>query len=350
MTTRPIRLDAVAHLAPQVGITAAAEAVGLPRSAVYRARQEPRPPSESRRRPANALTPEERQAVVALLTSERFVDLAPRAVYATLLDDGDYRCSWSTMYRILRAEQLVGERRAQRQHPPYQRPELLATQPRQLWSWDITLLRGPGRSVYYYLYMIIDVYSRYIVGWMVMECERAELAEQLIAQTCQQQGISRDQLTLHADRGSSMTSRSVAQLLADLGVQKTHSRPHVSNDNPYSEAQFKTLKYRPDYPDRFGCIEDARSWVRAFVRWYNHEHRHTGLALLTPATVHCGQVAAVQAARQAVLTAAYTAHPARFSRPPQPGQVPEAVWINPPRQPSLDVPPELEQTTDQIRP
>jgi putative transposase len=235
------------------------------------------------------------------------------------------------MYRILASTHEVRERRDQLRRPTYTKPELLATRPRELWSWDITKLKGPTKWTYYYLYVILDVFSRYVVGWMISERETAELAEAFIAETCAKEEIAPDQLTLHADRGSAMTSKSVAQLLSDLGVTKTHSRPHVSNDNPYSEAQFKTLKYRPGFPDQFGSLVDARAWARPFFQWYNHEHHHSGIGLLTPATVHCGQAAETIAARQQVLVTAYQAHPERFVRGrPRPPVLPTAVWINPP--------------------
>ena len=235
------------------------------------------------------------------------------------------------MYRILNEHQLVSERRNQLRHPTYTKPELLATGPNQLWSWDITKLRGPTKWTYYYLYVILDVYSRYVPGWLIAEHESARLAEHLIAETCAKQAIVPDQLTLHADRGSAMRSKPVALLLADLGVTKTHSRPYVSNDNPYSEAQFKTMKYRPGYPDRFGSIQDARAWARPFFHWYNHEHYHSGLALLTPATVHYGHAQAVLEQRQETLQAAFAAHPERFVRgAPRPPSLPSEVWINKP--------------------
>jgi len=237
-----------------------------------------------------------------------------------------------TMYRILDKNTEVRERRNQLQHPNYVKPELLATQPNQLWSWDITKLLGPAKWTYYYLYDIMDVFSRYVVGWLIAEREAASLAETLIAETCLRQNILPGQLTVHADRGSSMTSRPVALLMADLGVTKTHSRPHVSNDNPFSEAQFKTLKYRPDYPARFGCQPDARGWAQDFFQWYNYEHHHTALGLLTPADVHFGRTQAVLAQRQQVLTAAYLKNPERFVQgQPKPPQLPQAVWINPPK-------------------
>ncbi len=235
------------------------------------------------------------------------------------------------MYRILRANDEVRERRNQLQHPAYVKPELLATGPNQLWSWDITKLRGPVTWTYYYLYVILDVYSRYVVGWLIAERESEELAHELIQETCLKQGISPGQLTIHADHGSAMIAKSVAQLLMDLGVVKSHSRPHVSDDNPYSEAQFKTMKYRPDYPERFGCLADARAWVQAFFTWYNHEHHHTGIGLLTPTIVHYGQTPQVLAQRQDTLARAYAAHPERFVKgPPVPAPLPPAVWINPP--------------------
>ena len=326
-------MEAVEQLAPTAGVAAVCQALGVPRSRIYRARRRTPVPVASalRTKSARALSPEEAALVREALNSERFQDCAPREVYATLLDEGTYLCSWRTMYRILDAHAEVRERRDQLRHPSYTKPELLTTQPNQLWSWDITKLKGPAPWTYYYLYMILDVYSRCIVGWMIMERECATLAEELIADTCAKEGIPPEQLTLHADRGSAMTSKTVAQLLADLGVTKTHSRPHVSNDNPYSEAQFKTLKYRPGFPEQFGSLADARTWMRQFVPWYNYEHRHTGIGLLTPATVHHGQAPAVLGARQQVLATAYAAHPERFVRgAPHAPELPPAVWINPP--------------------
>lgn len=326
--------DAVDELAKTVGVAEACRVLGVPRSSHYRARQMSEalaPAAKERPAPPRALSAEERTIVRDLLNSARFQDCAPRQVYATLLDEQTYLCSWRTMYRILAASGEVQERRDQLRNPTYTKPELLATQPRELWSWDITKLKGPAKWTYFYLYVIMDVFSRYVVGYMITERENAELAEAFIAETCAKEGIGRDQLTLHADRGSAMTSKSVAQLLADLGVTKTHSRPHVSNDNPYSESQFKTMKYRPDYPAQFGSLADARAWAREFFQWYNHEHHHSGIGLLTPATVHYGQAVETIAARQEVLLAAYEAHPERFVRgTPKPPALPVAVWINPP--------------------
>jgi putative transposase len=267
-----------------------------------------------------------------MLHEPRFVDLAPAEVYATLLDEGRYLCSERTMYRLLAAHDEVRERRNQLRHPRYAAPELLARRPNELWSWDITKLLGPAKWTYFYLYVMLDVFSRYVVGWMVAHRESATLAERFIRQTCARQGITRHQLTIHADRGPAMTSKPVALLLADLGVTKTHARPHVSNDNPFSEAQFKTLKYRPAFPERFGSIQDVRAHCDVFFAWYNTEHRHSALGLLTPADVHCGLAQDRAAARATVLAAAYAAHPERFPRGlPQPLTCPHEVWINRPK-------------------
>ena len=323
-------MKAVEQLSQHTSVSAACEALGVPRSSFYRARQ---PQSEPRPHPPpdRALTPEEKEAVRQTLNSERFQDSAPRQVYATLLDEGEYLCSWRTMYRVLEEYKEVRERRDQLRHPQYTKPELLATASNQLWSWDITKLKGPAKWTYYYLYTILDVFSRYVPGWLIAKCESATLAKQLITASCAKQGVERDQLTLHADRGSAMISKTVAQLLADLGVTKTHSRPYVSNDNPYSEAQFKTMKYRPSFPERFGSLQDARAWARPFFHWYNHEHYHSGLSLLTPVTVHYGQAQAVLEQRQTVLQAAYAAHPERFVRgEPRVPSLSVEVWINKP--------------------
>ena len=293
------------------------------------ARREP-VPHRDRAQP-RALTAPERQAILDALHSPRFADLAPGEVWAILLDEGVYLGSQSTFYRLLRAAGETRERRRQATHPAAVKPELLATGPNQVWSWDITKLHGPAKWTYYYLYVILDIYSRYAVGWMLAPRESAALAEKLISDTCAKQHIGRGQLTIHADRGSSMTSKPVAFLLADLGITQSHSRPHVSNDNPYSEAQFKTLKYRPCFPARFTSIEHARAHCQEFFPWYNDEHRHSGLGLHTAADVHHGDAAAVQAARAGVLAAAYHEHPERFvSKPPEPPKIPAPSWINPP--------------------
>ena len=288
-------------------------------------------PEQADRVGPRALSPDERQAVREVLYSERFVDHAPPEVYATLLDEGVYLCSIRTMYRLLKEKSSSGERRRQASHPVYARPELLATRPNELWSWDITKLRGEVKGSYFHLYVILDVFSRYVVGWMIASHESAVLAEQLIAESAFKQGISTGQLTLHADRGSSMRSKPVALLLEDLGITKTHSRPHVSNDNPFSESAFKTLKYRPSFPARFASIEEARAFCVEFFGWYNQEHHHGGLALLTPSMVHHGQACSVIAARNATLAVAFALHPERFAKGlPVHAPVPDAVWINAP--------------------
>jgi putative transposase len=328
---------AVADLAPHVGLKAACGAFGLNRGFVYRERAGhraigPRRAPPARPRPPLALSSAEQELLLAVLDSERFADVAPPTVYATLLDEGRYHGSIRTMYRLLTARNQGGERRNQRLHPVYAKPELLAVRPNEVWSWDITKLKGPAKWVYFHLYVILDIFSRYVVGWMVAQRESAELAEQLIAETLQKEDIAPGTLTLHADRGTSMRSKPVAALLIDLEVAKTHSRPHVSDDNPYSEAQFKTLKYRPDFPERFGSIEDARAHCQQFFRWYNLEHRHGGIGLMTPAAVHEGTAAAMRAQRALTLDAAFAAHPLRFKGiAPKPPALPTAAWINPPK-------------------
>jgi putative transposase len=329
-------MDAVTQLCPTVGIESACDALGVARASFYRLRPllGPRPtavPSVVLRRPtpARALSEEERHTVRALLNCERFQDCAPAAIQATLLDEGQYLCSTRTMYRVLEQDGATRERRDQLTHPAYQKPELLATASNQLWSWDITKLRGHAKWTYFYLYVILDVFSRYVVGWMVAPREGAELAKKLIEETCEKQNIQAGQLTVHADRGSSMRSKPVAFLLADLSITKTHSRPYTSNDNPYSESQFRTLKYRPEFPDRFGCIQDSRAFCQTFFPWYNDQHRHSGIGMMTPAMVHYGLAPVIRENRQLVLDTAYAAHPERFvRRPPTPLQLPKEVWIN----------------------
>jgi putative transposase len=334
------------QLAETIGVSAACQALDVVRSSLYRARPSSKAdPKPERLASPRALPPAEKEEVRKVLNSVRFADQAPREVYASLMDEGQYLCSWRTMYRILDENQEVQERRNQLRHPNYTKPELLATHPNQLWSWDITKLLGPAKWTYYYLYTILDVFSRYSVGWLIAEHESASLAQELIAATCVRQGIQPQQLTIHADRGSSMTSKPVALLMADLGVTKTHSRPHVSNDNPFSEAQFKTLKYRPDYPERFGCQTDARTWASEFFRWYNYEHHHTAIGLLTPAQVHFGRAQAVLDQRQQVLQVAYQKNPERFVKGLSvPAPLPTAVWINPPKALALPEPPPSSQS------
>lgn len=327
-------LAAVQELAQKIPVSAACEAFGLARSTLYRLRQEPTAKAPAPRTSAHhrALSGDERSQVLDVLHSQRFQDSPPRQVWATLLDEGEHLCSVSTMYRLLQEQGESQERRDQRTHPAYARPELLATAPNQLWSWDITWLRGPQRLSYYYLYVILDVFSRYAVGWMVAEEESADLAQRLIAESCRKWAIQPNSLTLHSDRGAPMTSKPVAQLLEDLGVGKSHSRPYTSDDNPFSEAQFKTMKYRPDYPDRFQDLDQAHTWAVAFFDWYNNDHHHSSLGLMTPEMVFFGRSAQIIEARSQVLQNAYARHPERFVQGlPQPPHLPAAVWINPPR-------------------
>ena len=331
----------IAHaktLAETVGIKEACSSLEVSRATYYR-REKPKLTLvvTEKSPPPLALSAAERNAVVTLLDSPRFSDRAPAAVYAELLDDGHYFCSIRTMYRLLASRNEVRERRAQVQRTAYIKPELLATAPNQLWSWDITKLHGPAKWTYYYLYVILDVFSRYVVGWMIAHREQKSLAVALIEATCVKQGIQPGQLTIHADRGSSMKSKPVAFLMADLGVTKSHSRPHVSDDNPYSEAQFKTMKYHASFPEKFGSIQDARGFGRCFFPWYNGEHRHSGLGLMTPSDVHHGLAALKRDLRCEVLEAAFAAHPQRFKgRLPVPPALPMEAWINKPCQ-TIDV-------------
>ena len=331
-------MDGVDYLEAWVGVVRACAALGVNRARVYRVRARrchlsgahvrrgPRP------RPPLALSAVEREVMLQVLNSERFADMAPASIHATLLDEGRYLGSVRTMYRLLASADAVRERRNQLTHPVYTKPELLATGACEVWSWDITKLKGPAKWTCFHLYVILDIFSRYVVGWMIAVREDAELAEQLIADTVAKQNIAPGTLTLHADRGTSMRSKAVAQLLVDLDVTKTHSRPHVSDDNPYSEAQFRTLKYRPDFPSRFGSIEDARTHCQRFFDWYNTSHRHSGIGFMTPETVHYGRAAEAHKQRAAALDAAFDRHPKRFKGvAPQPPALPTAAWINPPK-------------------
>jgi putative transposase len=327
--------DAITELTPILGsVRAACKAAGRPQANHYRRHRrsaKPDKPVRDRKPQPRALTPAERATVRAVLNSPTFVDMAPASVYHQLLDEGVHLCSPSTMYRILHAHDEVRERRRQAVHPARVKPELVATQPNRCWSWDITKLHGPAKWSYYHLYVIIDIYSRYVVGWLLADAESKDLAEKLLADTIAKQQINRNQLTIHADNGSSMASKPVAFLLADLGVTKSHSRPHTSNDNPYSESQFRTLKYRPDFPDRFGSIIDARAFCQQFFTWYNTEHYHSGIAWLHPFDVHHGRSETVRAVRTEVLNAAYARNADRFvNKPPKPAALPTTAWINKP--------------------
>jgi putative transposase len=323
-------MQGVEFLVPIVGIVAACIALGMNRARYYRALK-PKAAPKPRPRPARALSDEERARVLAKLDSDEFMDKAPAQVYAKLLEDGEYLCSPRTMYRVLAANAQVRERRAQRQHPAYTKPQLVATAPNQVWTWDITKLPGPTKGTYFALYVILDLYSRYIVGWQVARRESAAVYQELVRACCKEQGVVSEQLTIHSDRGSPMTAKSTALLYVDLGIAKSHSRPYTSNDNPYSESNFRTLKYRPDMPEQLGSLEHARQVVRALVDWYNDEHYHVGLALLHPVDVHYGRADDIVAARQRVLEEAHARHPERFvrGRPTQKAP-PAAAWINPP--------------------
>jgi putative transposase len=329
-------------LGADVGIKSACNALNISRATLYRDMEKAVAGEQAptkRPAPPLALSEPEKQSVLDVLHSERFCDKAPRQVYAAMIDEGSYLCSVvRTMYRLLTAEHGdVKERRRHVKRPAYVKPELLATGPNQVWSWDITKLKGPVKWNYFHLYVILDIYSRYVVGWMIAHREQDALAKQLIKESCVKQNISPYQLTIHADRGSSMKSKTVAHLLADLGVTKTHSRPHVSNDNPYSEAQFKTLKYCPEFPYRFGSIQDARAFGRNFFIWYNKEHYHTGIALMTPEQVHYGMADYIYQQRSVVLEAAFRRNPSRFKNVmPSPLILPKAVWINPPSTQKLE--------------
>jgi putative transposase len=314
------------------GVQPTCEALGISRATYYRRKRQPADPPESKRFPPRKLSDEEEQAVLSELNSERFMDMGVPSVYTTLLDEGRYTCSQRSMYRILHRNQQVRDRRHDRTHPIYQKPELLATGPNQVWSWDITRIKGPKPWIFYHLYVVIDVFSRYVVAWTISDHESGEQARALIEAACQRQGVTGEGLTIHSDRGKAMRSKNLADLLGELGVKRSFSRPHVSNDNPYSESQFKTLKYHASYPERFGSLEDARGHMRAFFKWYNTEHRHSGIAMMTPETVHVGRTEHVLKQRKQTLQKAYQRNPERFvNGEPQPRQVPDQVWINQPK-------------------
>lgn len=324
-------MAAVEELSEVVGVRRACETLGVSRASYYRSRK-----ATTSRKPSvipRALTQKEREVVRETINSERFMDKSPREIYATLLDEETYVCSVRTMYRILEEDSATKERRDQLRHPAYAKPELLATNPNQVWSWDITKLLGPEKWTHFHLYVILDIFSRYVVGWTLAHRESSEIASHLIRESIEKQQVLADQLTIHSDRGPSMSSQTVAQLLGTLGVTKSHSRPHVSNDNPFSESQFKTLKYCPQFPKHFGGFDDALTFCRSFFRWYNDEHYHSSIGLLTPSSLHHGEAEVILRTRQQTLQAAYQAHPERFVHgQPMPAKIPEAVWINPPIQ------------------
>ncbi len=320
----------VQELAVQIGKAKACRVLNVPRSSYYRFGQS-RPTQGPRPRPARALSCGEQQQVLDVLRGERFVDCAPVAVWATLLDEGVYYCSTRTIYRLLKAHGEVRERRDHLRHPHYSKPELLAQGPNQVWTWDITELRGPVKYQRYYLYVILDLYSRYVVAWMVAEVQSYELAQELINQAIEREGIVPGQLTIHSDRGATMIAKPLGFMLADLGILKSHSRPHCCNDNPFVESHFRTLKYRPEFPDRFGSLSNARQFCRPFFDWYHHQHRHSGLGWMSPESVHHGKAQGIRQRRQEVLDEAYARTPKRFvGKPPQAPKLPAKVWINPP--------------------
>lgn len=329
-------MAAVVALTPGSGLTmAVCTALEVSRASVHRHRVAllaPPRAAKQRHPVARALPERERDQVLAHLRTPRFSDQTPAEVYATLLDEGVYLCSIRTMYRILAAHGEVAERRRQRRHPVYQKPELLAEAPNQVWSWDITKLMGPVKWSYFYLYVILDIFSRRVVGWRIEHAESAVQFKALFQDAMEKHAVPPDQLTLHADRGGPMKAKATALMLVDLCVIKSHSRPHTSNDNPFSEAHFKTLKYQPEFPKRFQTIDEARAFCRRFFAWYNQDHHHAGIGLMTPNQIHFGQADALYAARQITLDAAFLSTPERFVRqPPKPPQVPTAVWINPPK-------------------
>lgn len=327
-------MNAAFEISPYVGKKTACEAFDIARASFYRYHSgNTNRKKTSFKRPPLALNQDEKIKILDILHSEKYQDKAPYQIYAGLLDEGIYHCSIRTMYRILSEEHDgVKERRRQVQRRNHIKPELLATGPNQVWSWDITKLKSVNKWTYFYLYVIMDIFSRYVVGWMVAHREKTALAKRLIEESCQKQGITRDQLTLHADRGASMKSKGVSQLLADLGVTKTHSRPHVSNDNPYSEAQFKTLKYCPEFPGQFGSIQDSRRFCQDFFHYYNREHYHSGIGLVTPEQLHYGQADKIYTNRSKVLVEAFNRNPARFKgRLPIPPELPDSAWINKPK-------------------
>ncbi len=323
-------METVREMGPRLGIAPTCAALGLPRATYYRCLK-PAMPRAPRALPKHALSTTERQSVLAALHEDRFIDHAPTEIYAQLLDEGQHLCSIRTMYRVLAENEEVRERRRQRLHPVYKKPELVATAPNQVWSWDITKLLGPATWTYYYLYVLLDIFSRYVVGWLVAEAESADLAKRLIAESCARQNIEPGKLIIHMDRGPAMRSKTLAQTLATLGVIKSHSRPHVSDDNPFSESQFKTLKSRPDFPARFGSLPHSETHCQDFFPWYNNEHHHVALGLMTPHDIHHGLARDKWNRRAQTLIAKYVAHPERFPRGvPVPPPLPVAAWINKP--------------------
>ena len=344
---------AAQELAGATGITAACRALAVPRATYYRRQlpvAEPKPRSP---RPLNhrRISDEERVNIRAVLNSESFMDKAPEQVFAILCEQDKYLASVRTMYRVLAEAKQVRERRNRRRHPVHTMPRLVAKGPNEVWSWDITKLKGPVKGLWFMLYVVLDIFSRYVVGWLLAERENAKLAQHLLRETMCKQGIEPGQLTVHQDRGSPMRAKSTRQLLDDLGATQSYSRPRVSNDNPFSESHFGTLKQRPELPERLGSEQHGRQVIRELYRWYNHEHHHSGIVMLTPSQVHHGLADKVLAQRHAVRLAAFEAHPERFiNGPPRLETLPEEVWINPPADdPSAEMPPGLLGCAEEVR-
>ena len=326
-------MDAAVEIIADVGVQPVVDALGLCRATFYRRRLGPAPTREPSPPPARALAAGERAEVLDALHSDEYLDASPAEVYSDLLSRGKYICSIRTMYRVLESANEVRERRNRAKHPVYAKPELVATAPNQVWSWDISKLRTGKPFSYLFLYVILDIFSRYVVGWMVAERENSNLATLLIEETYRRHGVEPEQLILHADNGPQMVSGTTVQLCAKLGIMRSHNRPYVSNDNPFSESHFATAKQHPLFPKTFGGLDDGLAWGRKFFPWYNEKHSHSGLAYLTPHQVHTGTYVNVMEKRQAALDAAFARNPERFVKgPPKTGKLPEAVWINPPEE------------------
>ena len=305
-------MDALEDVPANLSVAEACRTLGASRATLYRHTSLPTPPSPRLGQPPRTLSPDEVSTLHRVLHEERFMDQPPAEIFAQLLSEGTYVASIRTMYRYLDRWGEVHERRNQRPGGPHAMPSLTATAPDQIWTWDITKLAGPQSGIFFYVYVMIDLFSRYVVGWMVAERENGDLASSFLRQTMSLRGIEPKGLTIHSDRGSPMTCKTTTQMLATLGVTKSLSRPHVSDDNAFSEAQFKTLKYQPDFPGRFGSLFHAKAYLEAFFAWYNEQHFHHGLALFTPGQVYRSEVAELAVHRQVVLDGVYRAHPERF--------------------------------------
>lgn len=333
-------MNAVRDIADAMPIRQACRIFDLSHATYYRALRPPLPAESRYPTPANKLSRKQRQVILDLLVHPDHVDKTPYALYYHLLDQGTYLCSVRTMYRLLNEQGWSKQRRELLRRPPCQRPQLVARGPNEVWSWDISNIKGPAKGLFFKLYVVLDLFSRAVVGWCVSGTESGALARDLVEQSCNRHGIDPNQLTLHSDRGAAMVSAPLRELLDKLDVHHSFARPYTPNDNPYSEAHFRTLKDHPSFPESFGSLEDSVRFFRVFFDWYNHQHYHSGIAFLPPAVVHTGQQDSWLAQRQRTLDVAYAAHPERFSSPPRPPPLPDEVWINPP--------PELEATTTSV--